>query len=63
MRSVKVVGDSFAIMDNDEVIGVVTKTNETQWGFFTLAKGDGFGLNYVPLQHALEAALKFKRNV
>ena len=58
MRHIEVVAGSFALVDDNKVLGVVTKTSETQWGFFPLVRGDS-GLNYVPLQHALEAALEF----
>lgn len=57
----KVIGDAFALCnDEDHVIGVVCKTNDEQWGFMPLVKGDSSGHTYVPLQYALEAALKFK---
>jgi len=62
-RHVAVVAGSFAIMEDDEVIGVVSKMNETQWGFWPLVPGRNNGVGRcVPLQYALEAGLKFIRD-
>lgn len=58
---IAIVAGNFALVKNDKVIGVVVPINETQWSFHALVEGDNNEVcNYVPLNYALQAALKFK---
>lgn len=58
---IAIVAGNFALVKDNMVIGVVTLTNETQWGFYPLVSGSTSGCHtYVPLHHALQEALKFK---
>lgn len=62
-RRIEVVAGAFAIIDDREVIGAVTKMNETQWAFFAFVPGRAKGVSsYVPLQYAIEEAMKFERS-
>lgn len=61
MRHVAVVADTFAIVEDNIVIGVVAKCNETQWAFYPLMKGSYHGVSAnVSLQWALQAGLDWK---
>jgi exosome complex RNA-binding protein Rrp4 len=51
--------DHYAILCGDRVVGVVCRANETQWRVDVL-EGRVDGANYVPLYHALEAAMKWR---
>lgn len=63
MRHIEVVAGAFAIMEDREVIGVVTKLNETQWGFYRIVSGTPSSqTTYIPLQYALMEGMKFKRS-
>jgi hypothetical protein len=62
MRHIEVVAGAFAIMEDKEVIGIVTKVNDTQWGFFQFVEGTVSEVSsYIPLQNALDEGIKFKR--
>ncbi len=62
MRHIEVVAGAFAIVDDREVVGVVSKCSETQWGFYPLVPGDAPGVSSnLPLQYALAEAMKFRR--
>lgn len=62
MRCVKIVGDAFAICDDDEVIAVVSKCSDTQWGIYPLVACQAIGFPcYIPLHYALEGAMKLVR--
>lgn len=57
----KVFDEGFALCEQDHVVGVVTKCNDTQWKFVPLVKGEYSGVcDYVPLDHALKVAMSFK---
>ncbi len=61
-RHVAIVADAFAIVDDDEVTVVVHKCNETQWGLYPLVPGKCSGVcRNLPLNYALQEALKFER--
>lgn len=62
MRHIEVVGDAFAVVEGDQVLGVVSKCSETQWGFYPIVPGSINGVaDHVPLQYALNEAMKFRR--
>jgi hypothetical protein len=57
---IKMMGDHYAVLANGFVIGVVSRDPSGKtWGFYPL---DGRGeFQYVPLQHALAEALKWRQ--
>lgn len=57
MNIIKIVNGVFAVLRDDEVVGVVERSDNTQWGFYPLR--GGVGIQYVPLYHALEVAQKY----
>lgn len=64
MRTVKIICDAFAICEYDEVIAVITKCNDTQWGIYPLVSCEPIGeAQFIPLHHALEEGMKLKRRI
>ena len=64
MKHIEVVEGSFAIVENNKVTGVVTKINETQWGFYPLVPCKTKGISTcIFLHYALEEALKFEPEI
>lgn len=57
LNGVVPVADHYAALKNGKVIGIVSRTNETQWGWHPLEDG-GSELNYVPVRYAVAAAHK-----
>lgn len=61
MRTVKIICDAFAICDDDKVIAVITKCNDSQWGIFPLVRCKPIGVaQFIPLHHALEEGMKLQ---
>lgn len=57
MTGIVLCGDHYAAVKNGTIVGVVTKSNDTQWEWHPL---DGsIGNQYIPIRHALDAAMKF----
>lgn len=62
-RHIEIVAKTFAIVEDKEVIGVVTAIDDTRWSFFPLVDGQCKGESrYIPVAYALEAGLKFERD-
>lgn len=62
MRSIRIVCDSFAVVEDSDVIAVVTKCNDTQWGIYPLIPCKPIAVaQFIPLRYALEEAIKLER--
>lgn len=63
MRSIRIVADTFAIIDDEEVIAVVTKCNDTQWGIYPVVPCKTIAVSqFIPLRYALEEGMKLQRD-
>jgi hypothetical protein len=63
LRCVRIVGDCFAICEDDCVIVIVDKCNDTQWRCTKVVPGTFNGVTYaIPLPYAIEEAMKFRES-
>lgn len=58
MNTITIVDGSFCATRNGEVLGIIRRCGVDQWGFYHLVDGIG-GIQYVPLEYALKAAMDF----
>lgn len=61
MNEIRIVDGSYAVLRDNRVIGVVTRSDKTSWRCDPIVEGISAGAtSYVPLAYALREALKFE---